>query len=297
MRNHYLLIFGIILFAATACHTRYLQQMIPVETYPADSWLAMQTEKRALIIVAHDDDMATAAGTISMLCADGWMIREMCFYQQGGLYNVKDSIKNPIRKQSLQTVAAIQGMAGVDPIDFNFRNDMQTLAPYMPMPYTDFSKNFKVDSMLGYIGNYIQQYRPTVIFTLDPVIGGYGNPDHVFVSQMVLQYCSEHKNDPGFSVQKIYHPVYPPSQSVYVPGNMEVFQEAKKVYGCNGMPDPHVQINIVPYAAQKKAVFEAYTTEQNSLRKIWPYYYKYPAEKYFGWFDRDFFYITDVSSL
>lgn len=282
---------------AIAGHLIYLNSLAPKESYPADSYLLQEDNKRALIIMAHDDDAVGSSGTMSMLCEKGWSIREMCFFQQGGLYARKDSIKNPQRRIALQKVARIQGLAGIDPIDFNFRNDMNTEAAYMPMPYNMFTQNYKTDSLTHIIGRYIREHKPSVLFTLDDKIGGYGNPDHVLMSQLVLNYCRQHKNDSGFTVKKIYQAVFPPSLAEGVLGKMPVYNEAKKIYQCTGMPLPTVEISISSYASQKKTCMQAYTTEQNSIKKIWPYYNWYPSWIYFRIFDRDFFRVLDVSTL
>ena len=290
----FLLITVVILVLALAGHLYYLTTLAATESYPADSYLSSEPLKKALIIVAHDDDMVGSAGTISLLCAGGWNIREMCFYQSGGLYKVKDSLKNPVRKRDLQTVASLQGLAGIDPVDFNFRNDMEQEKAYMPMPYSSFATNYKEDPMTAIIGAYIEKYKPTVIFTLDDSIGGYGNPDHVLVSRLVLDYCRNHKYDPGFTVRKIYQPVFPPSLADRVLGSMPVYIEAKLVYQCRGMPLPNVQVDISSVGAKKKQAMKAYTTEQNSLKQIWPWYNWYPGRIYFSIFDRDFFRVVDI---
>jgi len=162
------------------------------------------------------------------------------------------------------------------------------------MPYDSFPKVYLMDSLKGYIGRYIEQYKPSVLFTLDDVIGGYGHPDHVLVSKLARKYCEEHKSDSGFSVKKIYQNVFSPSLSENVMKNSPTYIQAKQVYHCDGMPEPSVQINFYDYARNKKMVIQAYTTEQNSLRKIWPYYHWYPAFIYFKIFDRDFFHVVDI---
>jgi LmbE family N-acetylglucosaminyl deacetylase len=290
----FVLLAGIVIIGG---HLYYLTTLTAKENYPEDNYLDTETNKTALIMVAHDDDMVGSSGTITMLCKNGWKIREMCFYQQGGLYNKKDSIKNPIRKTDLKRVAAIQGLSGIDPIDFNFRNDMETEKAYLPMPYNKFPENYKEDSLTVYIAGYIEKYKPSVIFSLDNLIGGYGHPDHVLISRLILDYCRIHKNDPGFSVKRIYQPVFPPSLAERVLGKQPVYIEAKKVYECDGMPLPDVQVNIYSFAGQKKEAMRAYTTEQNSLKKIWPFYNWYPSWVYFKIFDRDFFKIIEVGKL
>ncbi len=291
------IVISICIVVAIGSHIYYLTTLAAKEKYPADNFLLNTAEKNALIIVAHDDDMVGSSGTMSMLCKNGWNIREMCFYQQGGLYFEKDSAKNPVRKKSLRQAVSIQGLQGADPVDFNFRNDMNTEKSYMPMPYDQFALNYKTDSLLRLIGNYVERYKPAVIFTLDDVIGGYGHPDHTMISQLITQYCRQHKNDPGFTVKKIYQPVFPPSLANRIMGKMEVYNEAKKVYNTDGMPLPDVEVNIYDHARQKKECMLAYTTEQNSLQKIWPYYNRYPYWIYFRIFNRDFFHVIDVSML
>ncbi|MBI1227084.1 MAG: hypothetical protein GC192_17770 [Bacteroidetes bacterium] len=287
----------LVVLIGIGAHVFYLTTLSATETYPSDTYLQNEANKTALIIVAHDDDMVGSCGTMTKLCQEDWKIREMCFYQEGGKYSEEIRDRNSIRKTDLQRVAIIQGFAGVDPIDFNFRNDMQTEKPYMPMPYSDFPVNYKLDSLAKYIGDYIEQYKPSVLFTLDSQVGGYGHPDHVVVSQSVLNYCRAHKNDDGFSVKRIYQAVFAPSLAERVIGKMPAYVAAKKVYECDGMPLPDVQFDISPYAEQKKKAMLAYTTEQNSLKKIWPYYNWYPAWLYFRIFDRDFFKIVDVEKL
>lgn len=287
----------IVVVIAIGCHIWYLTTLAAKETYPEDGWLQSAPEKTALVIVAHDDDMVGTSGTLTMLCGQGWKIREMCFYQQGGLYNEKDSLKNPVRKRSLQQAAEIQGLQGVDPVDLNFRKDMMTEKPYMPMPVAQFAENYDLDTLKGIIARYIATYRPSVIFTLDDSIGGYGHPDHVLISRLVVEHCRTHKADPDFPVRRVYQPVFAPSLAENILGGMEVYQEGKVTYGCNGMPLPNVQIDISRHAAEKKACMTAYTTEQNSLRKFWPWYNYYPAPLYFGIFDRDFFRVVDVKDL
>ena len=64
----------------------------------------------------------------------------------------------------------------------------------MPIPYGQFSENFKTDSLKMYVLKAIKKYNPGVIFTLDNVIGAYGHPEHVAVGQSVLEICSLHKD-------------------------------------------------------------------------------------------------------
>jgi len=50
------------------------------ETYPPDTYLQSVKIKKALVIVAHDDDAIGSSGTIAMLAQQGWDIHMVCFY-------------------------------------------------------------------------------------------------------------------------------------------------------------------------------------------------------------------------
>ncbi len=287
----------LILALAIGAHLYSLSTKSAREKYPADTFYTSAPDKRALIIVAHDDDIVSSTGSLIQWTRAGWKIRQLCFYQQAGIYREKYARRNPLRKKALQEAAAIQGLEGVDPVDFNIRTDTLGQRPYMAIPYDSLAFNFQIDSMRKVIANYIELHRPTVIFSLDDSIGGYGHPDHTLVSRLVVEYCREHKNDSGFSVQRIYQSVFPPSQSEGIMKDMEVYHHAKKLHGINGMPLPDVEFDISEYGKEKKQALSAYTTEQNSLKQIWPSYRYYPGWLYFRIFDREFYRVIEVSEL
>jgi LmbE family N-acetylglucosaminyl deacetylase len=287
----------LIVALAIGVHLYSLSTKSAKEKYPADTFYTSAPNKRALIIVAHDDDIVSSTGSLKQWTRAGWKIRQLCFYQQAGIYREKDARRNPLRKKALADVAAIQGLEGVDPIDMNFRKDTLQQRPYMAMPYDSLEHNYLIDSMRSVIASYIELYRPTVIFSLDDSLGGYGHPDHTLVSRLVVEYCREHKNDSGFSVKRIYQSVFAPSQSEGIMKDMEVYQHAKKLHGINGMPLPDVEFDISEFGNEKKRALQAYTTEQNSLKQIWPSYRYYPGWLYFRIFDREFYRVIEVSDL
>lgn len=204
-----------------AAHILYLYSLKPEEKYPEDSYLKNAHNKTALIIVAHDDDAAPFSGTTSLLAADGWYIGFICFYTDYWRPEEK-----PVRKLEMEEAAKIQGFKNLELIDFTIRNRLDTVKqPWMPIPYDRFTDNFKIDSLRMYILNAIKRYNPGTIFTLDNVIGAYGHPEHVLVSQSILEICSIYKDSSDFSVKKIYQSVLPYSQAEKIMGNKEVYTE------------------------------------------------------------------------
>ena len=58
-----------------------ISKYAPTEKYPVDVTLNSINNKKAMIIIAHDDDMCGTTGTISMLNEADWEIRVLSFPQ------------------------------------------------------------------------------------------------------------------------------------------------------------------------------------------------------------------------
>ncbi len=270
-------------FAAIIVHILWLSRFNGKEVYPKDNYLDSAVNKTALIIVAHDDDAIGCAGTISELSKKGWKIHFLTFY---GKYREED---NPMRKKEVADVAKIQNLASTNLIDFSLQRSDTVKEPWRPIPYDKFQENMYVDSLKNIIAENIVKYRPSVLFTLDNVIGGYGHPEHVCVSQSAIDVCEEMKLSGNFSVEKIYQAVFPRTLNENVLKGNPAYFAAKKIYKAIGSPDPTLEIDIYNSAREKKQVMLAYESQKRNLKKIWPYYNWYPSWIYFRIFDKEYF--------
>lgn len=278
------IILAALLLIAVSAHLCYIYSMTADEQYPADTYLNTVPEKRALIITAHDDDAYSLAGTVLTLIRDGWEVSQVSFKRQ----------KDPENNEVFLRAAAKEGLKEVTLLDIPYRKDTSYDA-YMPSPYSNFPNIFNIDTVYASLSEEIERVKPAVIFSLDDVIGGYGHPDHVFISQQVVRYCREHKNSPGFTVQKIYQAVFPPSmaeailiRNSWVTKNPYIL--GKKAYNCNGMPLPDVQVNIYAEAKKKKEFMNGFAAhDRKNIDKASPYYNWYPYWIYFRFFDKEYF--------
>ena len=275
---------GVILLALLFTQLHLLAES---DSYPEDDFLRSEPNKTALIIVAHDDDAVSMAGTISRLCRNGWTVRQMCYYQG---WKGNDSI----RKVNLREVAAIQGIRDVESKDFVLRKqEFLVEDPWRAIPYAAFDTIYHVNSIKQDIASFINRYQPSVIFSLDDSIGGYGHPEHVLISRLTRDLCRERLKDSVFSVKRIYQAVFDPKMNRKILKDLDAFKAAREVYGFEETPSPHVQVTITNEAGEKKKVMLAYRTEQGTLKKIWPYYTYVPASIYFRIFDREFYRVLD----
>ena len=88
-------------------------------TYPEDDFLLSEKNKKALILVAHDDDSYGCVGTVGQLCEQGWQVSAFCFY--GDPLIPEDSIRTARRKEGILRCAEITGLKEFRGIEMNLR--------------------------------------------------------------------------------------------------------------------------------------------------------------------------------
>jgi LmbE family N-acetylglucosaminyl deacetylase len=272
----------------TGAHIVYVYSFSPREKKPNDIFLTESKLKKALAIVAHDDDLAVFAGTFAYLRESGWEVEYVSFYR-----GKNDELEN-LRKNELKKVADLQGFSKLRIIDFQFLQNPDVELTYMPIPYSKFETHFKMDSLRQIIREVILTSKPSVIFSLDDIIGGYGHSEHVIVGQCIVKMCRQLKAEGLWDVNKIYQGVYPASQEKAVNKNLKVYQEALKVYQVDGMPDPDVQIQVKKYHREKMKVIKTYASQHKNLKKFAVYHHYYPSWIYFRIFSREFFKVLEV---
>ncbi len=275
---------SILIFAGVVS---YLYYLAAAATYPEDSFLKEQSNKTALIIVAHDDDAVSMAGTISALCKEGWTVRQMCFYQG---WKGRDSI----RQIHLQQAATIQGIKSIEFHHVLLRDDRENVQdPWKAIPHHLLDSIYNIENVMPYIQRFIQAHKPSVIFTLDDSIGGYGHPEHLLISRLTLNYCRKYQKDSTAFVKRIYQAVFDPRMNEKILDGLPAYEIAKEVYQFKSTPKPTVQISFKGFEEQKQQVMKAYTTEQHTLTKIWPFYHLFPARFYFGIFNKEYYKVRD----
>lgn len=267
-----------------------LKSFAAIETYPEDTYLDTISNKRALIIVAHDDDDCAMSGTIAKLTAAGWRIKQL-------------SLVTHINEETGKNGAHII-CEGNELIlsDVFYRKGLDTMqVPYLPIPYEEIDKQFLTEKVARALIEKINIYEPSVIFTLDHLKGGYGHPEHIFISQLVMSLFKEDK----ISNQRIYQSVFTDHMEeeivdTWLKAKMEKWNYphastiANEMYGIDGMPEPDVQITISKYADTKMNYLNAYPENvKKNLRKFIPYFEYFPAEEYFSIFDREFFSVIE----
>jgi LmbE family N-acetylglucosaminyl deacetylase len=262
-----------------------LKKFAATENYPEDGYLDTVANKRALIIVAHDDDDCMMSGTIAKLTANGWTIKQLSFE----LHHMPGENKNPahiICEGSEKILEDGLYRPGEDTVKY----------PYMPIPYDEIKNQYLHEKVADDLITQINEFNPSVLFTLDNIKGGYGHPDHIFLSQLVLDLFNEGKINAQWIYQSVLTKHVETEIDKYMTPKMEKWgypqasPAANELYGIEGMPEADVQINIEEQAATKMAYLRAYPESvRKNLRKFLIYYEDFDAETYFSVWDREFF--------
>jgi N-acetylglucosamine malate deacetylase 2 len=265
----------------------------PVEIFPGDTILQSIESKRAMIVIAHDDDMCGMAGTISLLNKQGWEIAVVSFSQAPE----RNSAQVLACRNILDTVMFVN----LKPEQY--RSDLDTVEnAYYAIPRNRFNDVFNRPAIEAEFTRFINGFNPAVIFTLDNEIGGYGHPEHAFISQMVIDLATEKSITPLYIYQSVYTDHMENTimkrhsermKSWGFPG--DDWDNAKEIYGVSGMPEPDVQINISSEAEHKMDYLKSYNKREREILDFFiPHFEKYSAEEYFTIFDREFFRIIKM---
>ncbi len=265
---------------------RELKTFAPVENYENDVFLDTVKNRRALVIVAHDDDDCGMSGTIAKLTKDGWKIKSLSFES----HNSSKTGKNPTEIICSGNELILENgpyRKGLDTIKY----------PYLPIPYDKIKEQFYNDKIEKILVEKIKRFNPSVIFSLDNEKGGYGHPEHVYISQLIKDLFEKKR----IKTQRIYQGVLTNSMEKKIMDewlteklkkwrapNTSII--ANEVYQIKGMPEPNVQINISEVAETKMQYLRAYEEDvKKNIRKFIPYYEKINAKTYFDIFNREFF--------
>jgi LmbE family N-acetylglucosaminyl deacetylase len=291
-RKNYLFLVIILISFSCSKEREDITQFAPTsqEVYPIDTILQCVKIKKAMILIAHDDDMSAMAGTISKLNKEGWEINVLSFHTDS-------------EREKAQILACRNLLDSVIFFDLNYSqwrldlNQRKQDELYLPIEKEKHSVIFNQKIVEAELIKKINNFNPSVVFTLDNKIGAYGHPEHVFISQLVLDLAQSKQ----ISISYIYQSVYTPhmTESIMLRHSKRMiewgfkgdsWEIAKKTYKVKGMPKPTTQIYIKSEANEKMKYLTSYNErERKTIGFYIPAFEEYSANEYFKVFDREFF--------
>lgn len=283
----------LLLILFSACAREDISQYAPTESYPSDTYLSSLTKKRAMVIIAHDDDMCAMTGTLSLLNKQEWEIHILSLE--------KGEARNSAHRKACKYLSdSVLFLELTSPsLYLNYDKDA---VHYEAFPKAEFEKVFKVNALKQELEQKINAFQPSVIFTLDNEFGGYGHPEHVLMSQSVLDLALDSIIHPKSIYQSVFTNHMESSIMKRHSERMKSWgfagdgwEKAKIAYQTEGMPEPTVEFNIESEAQVKMDYLLSYNErERKTMGFFIPAFEDYSAQEYFSVFNREFFRVIQL---
>jgi LmbE family N-acetylglucosaminyl deacetylase len=233
--------------------------------------------KIALFIFPHPDDEIVCAGTIATLKKNGWRLNLLTLTQ--GQPDEKIIRKNEWTKAVNEL--AFDNYEISDLPNNSWDNVMRNNISFW---YDN------EDSLEIIVYNSIQKYRPTILFTYDTAIGGYGHPEHRISALAVNNVFQKHKLGPSFSVKSIFQITLPEKQELLMLNSVQSYKNAIKLTGNKTLPEPTVAFDISKHWGLKRKAASIYTSQIESMKKFFLLPEIKDSTNHYKTFDREYYF-------
>jgi LmbE family N-acetylglucosaminyl deacetylase len=229
----------------------------------------------ALLIFPHPDDEVVCAGTIATLKQQGWEV-DLLTLTQG------EATEKDARKKEWQRSMNALGI------------DHSTLLDLPNNSWSDIVHNKiifwneNMDSIRRIVEAAIRQYQPSLLFTYDDVLGGYGHPEHRLTAVAVKEVFEKNRQDSSFSPSAIFQSTLPQKLELAMLQNLDSYKKAVNEMG-KDLPDPSIAFDISTTWPVKRQAASSYPSQIKTLKK----FYLLPEEadtvKHYAAFDREYY--------
>lgn len=233
--------------------------------------------KMALFIFPHPDDEIVCAGTIAQLKNNGWMVNLLTLTQ--GQPNEKTIRKNEWTKAVSEL--AIDNYEILDLPNNSWDNIMKNNIIFW---YEN------TDSIENIIYRSIQKYKPSLLFTYDTALGGYGHPEHRISALAASNVFVKHKPDTLFSVERILQITLPEKQEQLMLSSAGSYKNAMKFTGNKSLPNPTVAFAISKYWNLKRNAASQYVSQSGSMKRFFLLPEIQDTTNHYNAFDREYYF-------
>ena len=247
------------------------------QDYSVPLWNKISANARpvALLIFPHPDDEVVCGGTIAILNQNGWEV-DLLTLTQG------NAGEKEARKKEWQN--AINALS----IDHSTLLDLPNNTWMDIVNDKIIFWNENMDSIRHIIEAAIRQYQPSLLFTYDEMLGGYGHPEHRLTAVAVREVFEKNKQDSSFAPSAIFQSTLPEKLETTMLSSLDSYKKAVHIAGKN-LPDPSIAFDIIKTWPVKRQAAAAYPSQAKTLKK----FYLLPDEadtvKHYVTFDREYY--------
>lgn len=248
------------------------------QDYNVPLWKNESLKRTALFIFPHADDEITCGGTINQLKKNGWEVNLITF-------TTGQVAEKAARKKEWNKSTAILGFDHKEIYDLTNNTWDDVLSNHIIFWYDH------MDSIENMIYRAILLYQPSVVFTFDTALGGYGHPEHRISALAVYNVFNTHKADSLFPVRKIMQSTLPEKLETHMLAHAEVYSKAMKYTGNNTLPEPTIAFDVLNNWTVKRNAAAAYVSQENTLKKFYLFPDVEDTAKHYETFDREYFHL------
>ena len=243
---------------------------------PLDQPFEANDVKRALFVFPHPDDEIAHSGTIGYLKSIGTEVR---------LITLSKGMTGQAEVRSQELLCAVEKL-GVAFGQYNFYGNTWEAVLKNEIKYWQGDSLRAVQQV---IENEIMSFKPTLIYTYDTIIGGYGHHEHLLTAKSVFGAVASLGNAASF-VKKIYMSTLPSQLEQFLCRKVESYPGFVKRVG-RGLPAPQVAYDIKPFWPAKKEAALCHASQEHVMRN----FYLKPKENdsvHYDTFDREYYVVT-----
>lgn len=233
--------------------------------------------KSALFIFPHPDDEVVCGGTIAYLKENGWVL------------SILTLTKGRADEKTTRTMEWENACA-----EFGFDNRQKLDLPNNSWDDILHKKlvfwNDHMDSLESIIFRAIEQIKPSLVFTYDDILGGYGHPEHTLSARAVKNVFMKNMADSGFSVQKIMQISLPENLEILSVSSVQTYKDLKKTDPGISLPEPTVAVDISGYWTIKRKAAAKYISQAGTLGKFNLLPDEKDTTRHYKSFDREYYF-------
>lgn len=238
-----------------------------------------ETNKSALFLFPHADDEITCAGTINQLKNDGWIVNLITFTTGS---SEKDKTFRKEEWKECMKILKIDRYELFDLLNNTWQNVLANNISFW---------NDHLDSVENIIYQKIIEYKPSILFTYDTILGAYGHPEHRLSALAAFHVFKKFKDDPSFPVTKIFQVTIPEKLELLLLSEKESYKNAKKHTGNQSLPEPNIAFDIINNWPAKQEAAKVYKSQFNVLNNFYMIAPKNETDEHYSTFCREYFFM------
>jgi N-acetylglucosamine malate deacetylase 2 len=215
-----------------------------------------EENKTALYIFPHDDDVIACAGSAQLLRSEKWTLYSLTLTQ--------DAEPKERSKRTTEWLESVKILGFKESVGLFLPNNTWSNVERNELVFW----HEHADSLEALVYEYIMKYKPSVIFSFDTAVGGYGHPEHRLTGRAVYRVFSKHKNDTEFPVKRILQFTLPEKLEQVWLSNNPAYLLTQKYAGPVTLPEPNAAVDVRKYWPLKREAAAVYKTQKATLKKF-----------------------------